>query len=259
MDLESLLRAVADGGLSVQDALQQATTRPEADLGFARVDLDRFRRRGIPEVIFCPGKSAEQVVEIVASLSEAGQNVLATRATAEVYAEVKRRFADAVFHEAARAITLDRAPLPEPVGQVAVVTAGTSDIPVAEEAALVAERMGARVVRIFDVGVAGLHRLMPHVETLRASTAIVVAAGMEGALPSVVGGLVDRPLIAVPTSIGYGLGLKGVAALLAMLNSCVPGISVVNVDNGFGAGVSAALINRVAHQAGSNRSRARRE
>lgn len=245
MDWESLLQNVRDGDVDVEAALQQIRSQAEIDLGFARIDVDRHRRRGLPEVIFSSGKTEQQVLEIVTALAEAGQNVLATRAWPSLYERVHDHHPGAVFHEVARAITLDVSAPPEPVGQVAVVSAGTSDIPVAEEACLVAERMGARVVKIFDVGVAGLHRLMPHLDTLKASRAVVVVAGMEGALPSVIGGMIDRPIIAVPTSIGYGLNLQGLSALLAMLNTCVPGITVVNVDNGFGAGVSAALINRI--------------
>ena len=214
------------------------------DLGFAQVDTDRLHRRGLPEVIFCPGKTAEQIVQIVGALKSAGQNAYATRADQEIYKQVAESFPEAVFHADARAITLDVAPAETPVGLVAVVSAGTSDIPVAAEAALTAERMGAKVERILDVGVAGLHRLMQHLDVLRSARAIVVVAGMEGALPSVVGGLLDKPIIAVPTSVGYGTSMNGLAALLAMLNSCVPGISVVNIDNGFGAGVAAAMINR---------------
>ena len=217
----------------------------EENLGFARIDLDRRRRKGIPEVIYSAGKTPDQIVQIIGVFKKARQNVLCTRATREVYDAVLRAHPDAVYHEAARMISLDMVERPNPTGRVSVVCAGTSDIPVAEEAALTAEWMGARVERINDVGVAGLHRLMNHLDTLRSSRAVVVVAGMEGALPSVVGGLIDRPIIAVPTSVGYGTSLQGVAALLAMLNTCVPGIAVVNIDNGFGAGVMAALINRV--------------
>jgi len=245
MDWKKLLEQVQAGEVPVDEALASMHQNYERDLGFARIDVDRHRRRGLPEVIFCSGKTPEQVVAIVGGMDEAGQNVLATRAGPELFQAVQARFPAACYHEAARAITLDVQPLPEPVGQVAVVTAGTADVPVAEEAALVAERMGAGVVKIFDVGVAGLHRLMPHVEVLKASRVVIVAAGMEGALPSVVGGLIDRPVIAVPTSVGYGINLQGAVAMLAMLNTCVPGITVVNIDNGFGAGVAAALINRV--------------
>ena len=218
--------------------------RGHIDLGFAKVDTDRLQRCGLPEVIFCPGKTDGQIVRIMKAMKKAGQNVLATRATKEQFRAVKKALPGAAYHEMARAITLDVVALPRRTGLVAVVCAGTSDIPVGEEAALTAERMGARVERVFDVGVAGLHRLVKHLDLLRSARAVVVVAGMEGALPSVVGGLIDRPIIAVPTSIGYGISMHGVAALLAMLNSCVPGISVVNIDNGFSAGVAAAMINR---------------
>lgn len=240
--IQDLLKRVADGGVSVDDAMTRLGSIH--DLGFAQIDLDRARRRGLPEVIFTPGKKPEHVVEIFRAMSAAGQPAFATRVPDAVRTAVQAAFPEVVWHDEARALTLDPGPLPAPIGQVAVVSAGTSDGPVAAEAALTAERMGARVVRIADVGVAGLHRLMPHLATLRASRAVVVAAGMEGALASVVGGLIDRPIIAVPTSVGYGCGFNGLAALLAMLNSCVPGISVVNIDNGFGAGVAAAMINR---------------
>lgn len=220
------------------------STKREDDLGFARVDIERPMRCGLPEVIYCPGKTAEQVASIVISLKTAGQDVLATRATPEQYAAVHKQVPEAKYHETARAITVDVAPAAKPIGRIAVVCAGTSDLPVAEEAALTAQRMGATVERFFDVGVAGLHRLMKHIDSLKSCRAVVVVAGMEGALPSVVGGLIDKPIIAVPTSVGYGASMQGIAALLAMLNSCVPGISVVNIDNGFGAGVAAALINR---------------
>ena len=212
------------------------------------MDTDRLRRRGLPEVIYCPGKTSGQIIEIMKALKEAGQNVLATRVDPDDAVLIAGAVPGAVHHRDARAVTVDSTPPPEPVGLVVVVCAGTSDVPVAEEAALTAERMGAKVERVYDAGVAGLHRVMKHIELLRSARAVVVVAGMEGALPSVVGGLIDRPVIAVPTSIGYGTSLKGLAALLAMLNSCVPGISVVNIDNGFGAGVSAAMINRVAEQ-----------
>jgi NCAIR mutase (PurE)-related protein len=244
MNLQELLEQVARGDVPVQDALRVLETDSLKDLGFARVDTDRPRRRGIPEAVFCPGKTPEQLAGIVTALKEAGQDVLATRASPELYDAVARVHPAAVYHEAARAITLDVSKRAAPSGQVAIVTAGTADIPVAEEAALAAERMGARVERVYDVGVAGLHRLMRYLDVLKSSRAVVVVAGMEGALPSVVGGLIDRPIVAVPTSVGYSMNLNGLTALLAMLNTCVPGITVVNVDNGFGAGVAAAMINR---------------
>lgn len=244
MNLNDILKQVQAGALSVAAAEKRLGAMAESDLGFARVDLDRQRRRGLPEVIYCPGKTAEQITRIMTELAAAGQNILATRATPEQYAIVRQTHPQAVYHELARAITLPMAAAPAPAGQVAVVCAGTSDISVAEEAALTAECMHARTERLYDVGVAGLHRLLKHLPTLKRSRAIVVVAGMEGALPSVVGGLVDSPIIAVPTSVGYGTNFKGLSALLAMLNTCVPGITVVNIDNGFGAGVAAALINR---------------
>lgn len=224
----------------------------QEDLGFATVDTGRLRRRGLSEVIFCPGKTAAQIVAIMKSLRDGGQNVFATRATRQLYDEVKAEIPELVYHEQARSITMDVAPIARTSGLVVVVCAGTADLPVAEEAALAAERMGARVERVRDVGVAGLHRLMPHLPVLRSACAVVVVAGMEGALPSVVGGLIDRPVIAVPTSVGYGTNMQGVAALLAMLNSCVPGIMVVNIDNGFGAGVGAAMISRVTRTEAEN-------
>ncbi len=216
----------------------------EADLRFARVDLARSRRCGLAEVIYCPGKTPAQVARIAGALVAAGQNVLATRASPEQAEAVRGRHPGAVYHRAARLIALRARPPAWPIGSVAVVCAGTADLPVAEEAALTAAFMGARVVRVYDVGVAGLHRLLARVAVLRRARALVVVAGMEGALPSVVGGLVDRPIVAVPTSVGYGVHFGGLAPLLAMLNACAPGVTVVNIDNGFGAGVAAALINR---------------
>jgi pyridinium-3,5-biscarboxylic acid mononucleotide synthase len=245
MQPEDILKKVAAGTLPVEEALRLLQARPEENLGFARIDLERHRRRGIPEVVFSSGKTPDQVIRIISVFKDARQNVLCTRAGHEMFDAVSRAHPEAAYHAEARMITLDVTERPPPAGQVAVVSAGTSDIPVAEEAAVTAEWMGARVERIYDVGVAGLHRLMNHIDTLRASRAVVVVAGMEGALPSVVGGLIDRPIVAVPTSIGYGTHLQGLAPLLAMLNTCVPGIAVVNIDNGFGAGVTAALINRV--------------
>ena len=246
MDLTHILQQVAAGRLDAAEAQRLIQSAGEGDLGFARIDLERADRCGLSEVVFGQGKTPDQIVRIVTALLDAGQNAFVTRAEPGACARVQQAFPEAVHHEAARIIAVRQdAPAP-PQGQVAVVCAGTSDIPVAEEAAVTAEWMGAKVERVFDVGVAGLHRLMRRLDILRASRALVVAAGMEGALPSVVGGLVDRPLIAVPTSIGYGMNLNGISALLAMLNSCAAGITVVNVDNGFGAGVAAAKINRLA-------------
>lgn len=249
MDLKSLLQNVASGSITPEDALRTISAHGEDNLGFARVDTGRPHRQGMPEVIFCPGKTPDQVTAIVASIRKAGQDVLATRASKELFDAVAKTHPDAQYHELARAITVKVTAPVQPAGLVAVVSAGTADLPVAEEAALTAAWMGAKVERVFDVGVAGLHRLMKHLDLLRSARAVIVAAGMEGALPSVVGGLIDRPIVAVPTSIGYGMNLGGIAALLAMLNSCAPGVMVVNVDNGFGAGVCAALINRLGEKA----------
>jgi hypothetical protein len=249
MDLLNILERVRSGALSPADAVPLLDATAERNIGFARVDLHRLRRRGFPEVIYCPGKTADQIAAIMNAFAEAGQDVLATRISPEQAAVVLRAHPAAQHHTEARLITLRLSPPAAGRGRVGVVCAGTSDIPVAEEAALTAEYLGAAVERVYDVGVAGLHRLLRHLETLRACRALVVVAGMEGALPSVVGGLVTCPLVAVPTSVGYGTGLQGFAALLAMLNTCVPGITVVNIDNGFGAGVAAALINRTGESA----------
>ena len=214
------------------------------DLHFAKPDYERQTRCGVPEVIYGAGKTAAQLVAILRAMNAAGQNAFATRVSPEQAAAVCAQQPTAFYREEARILTCDIAPLPAPCGKVAVLCAGTSDLPVAEEAAITAERLGARVDRIYDVGVAGLHRLLSRRERFADARAIVVVAGMEGALPSVVGGLVDRPVIAVPTSIGYGASFQGLAALLGMLNTCAAGVTVVNIDNGFGAGVAAAQINR---------------
>lgn len=244
MSLQHLLQAVARGELAPSKARREIESLREKDLGFARIDTDRQRRRGFPEVIFSQGKTPAQVVRIVTALTEAGQNALATRVSPEQATAVLKVYPKARYHEASRVLTLDVAKRPRPTGCIAVLSAGTTDIPVAEEAALVAEAMGAKVERVYDVGVAGLHRLLHHLPVMKRARVMVVVAGMEGALPSVVGGLTNCPVIAVPTSIGYGTSMGGITALLAMLNSCVPGITVVNIDNGFGAGVAAAMINR---------------
>jgi NCAIR mutase (PurE)-related protein len=248
MNVRELLDRVAAGETSPADAAAQLEIDSEVNLEFARVDLSRAGRQGLPEVIFCPGKTPGQIAQVIQALNGAGQNALASRASREVYDQVAAIVPGCVYHEAARAISSDVQPLVEATGLVLVVSAGTSDQDIAAEAALVAQRMGARVELIQDVGVSGLHRLLRHVDRMRAANAVVVVAGMEGALPSVVGGLIDRPVIAVPTSVGYGANLKGIAALLGMLNSCAAGVTVVNIDNGFGAGVAAALINRVAER-----------
>jgi pyridinium-3,5-biscarboxylic acid mononucleotide synthase len=242
-DVRRLLRAVRAGKLGVEEALHSLRTLPVDELGFAAVDTHRALRRGFPEAIYGPGKTPQQIVAIMRSLREAGQSVLVTRVGADVFEAVRRVEPRAEHHEIARAIVVRGKRRGALRPGVVVVTAGTADLPVAEEAALAAELMGQKVERIHDVGVAGLHRLMAHVRTLTRASVIVAVAGMEGALPSVIAGMTDCPVIAVPTSTGYGAGAGGQAALLAMLNSCAPGLTVVNIDNGYGAGCSAALIN----------------
>jgi len=244
--LEALLQSVRSGQVSVEEALQRLRRLPFEDMGFAKLDHHRAIRCGFPEVIFCPGKTAEQVRAIFARLAVGGGNVLATRADPRVYELVAADFPAAEYHDLARAITLRQGSAPQPIGQVAIVAAGTSDLSVAEEARVTAEIMDQHVTTHYDVGVAGLHRLLAESESLQSANVIVVAAGMEGALASVVGGLVAVPVIAVPTSVGYGASFGGVAALLSMLNSCASGVSVVNIDNGFGAGYIAAMINKQA-------------
>lgn len=244
-ELHSLLKEVAAGTRTPEEIAALLAQADERFHPFARIDTDRPRRTGIPEVVYCPGKTHDQVISIIQTLRDAGQRVLATRADEAVAHAVARAIPEIVHHPLARALTLDSHSRAKPVGAISVLSAGTADLSVAEEAALTAEWMGANVTRIFDVGVAGLHRLLKHLPVLREQRALVVVAGMEGALPSVVAGLVSCPLVAVPTSVGYGMNLGGISALLAMLNSCAPGITVVNVDNGFGAGVAAARINRI--------------
>jgi NCAIR mutase (PurE)-related protein len=243
--LVELMEQVRDGRVPVEVAVEQLRDLPYEDLGFARLDHHRALRQGLPEVVFCQGKTPAQVGEIVARLAAAHDRVLATRATPDHYTAVRERVADAAYHERARAIVVDRVREREQRPGVLVVTAGTSDIPVAEEAALTAELMGNAVERLYDVGVAGIHRLLDNGRKVQQARVIVVVAGMEGALASVVGGLARGPVIAVPTSVGYGASFGGLAALLAMLNSCAPGVAVVNIDNGFGAGYLAGVINRM--------------
>lgn len=242
--IKALLEAVRRGDLSVDDALARLRDLPYADLSFAKVDLHRSLRGGAPEAVFCHGKTPEQVVAILARLAQQHDNVLATRAPEEVVRAVAAAGLRARYHAEARILVVNPKPV-EGVGLIAVVSAGTSDILVAEEAAVTAEVLGNRVERIYDCGVAGLHRLLDHHHLLTEAHVIIAVAGMEGALPSVIGGLVDRPVIAVPTSVGYGASFGGIAALLTMLNSCAPGVSVVNIDNGYGAAHQANLINKL--------------
>jgi NCAIR mutase (PurE)-related protein len=241
-----LLRQVRDRRLTVEGAVRQLKSLAIHDLEFARVDGHRSLRKGFPEVIYCEGKTPAQVVAIAKKILQHNDTLLATRAGKDTYRAVKRAFPAARYHQAARAITVEHRPLPKRPGTIAVLCAGTTDIPVAEEAAVTAEIMGNRVKKFYDVGVAGLHRLLALNDELLDANVLIVVAGMEGALPSVVGGLVDKPVIAVPTSVGYGASFGGIAALLAMLNSCAAGVTVVNINNGFGAGHAASLINQLA-------------
>ena len=243
--VRALLEAVASGAVTTEQALLRLRTLPVEDLRFARVDLHRSLRHGVPEAVFCTGKRPEQVVAIARTLADEHDNILCTRAETAVVEALLASGLDCRVHAEARLVVVKPRPA-EGVGLIAVVSAGTSDMPVAEEAAVTAETMGNRVERIYDCGVAGLHRLVPHLDRLDEANAIIAVAGMEGALPSVIGGLVDRPVIAVPTSVGYGASLGGIAALLAMLNSCAPGVSVVNIDNGYGAAAQANQINKLA-------------
>jgi pyridinium-3,5-biscarboxylic acid mononucleotide synthase len=238
-----LLKLFRTGKVSLEHTLGAFQSAPVAELGFAAVDTHRALRKGFPEVIFGAGKTPEQVVRIAAKLAEQKQPVLVTRITSLHARAIRRKFKYAVHHAEARCVTITKQPLPKRSGIIAILCAGTSDIPVAEEAAVTADIMGNRVERLFDVGVAGLHRLLNRYEQIQRANVLVVVAGMEGALPSVVAGLVSRPVIAVPTSIGYGASFGGIAALLGMLNSCGSGVTVVNIDNGFGAGYAAAQIN----------------
>ncbi len=241
-----LLEQFRTGKIPREKILRAFQAAPVADLGFAQVDTHRALRKNFPEVIFGGGKTPEQVVKIAAKLLAHGQQVLITRITAEHVRALKKKIRRTVHHPLARCVTIEKKPLPKRAGFIAVVCAGTSDLPVAEEAAVTAEVMGNRVERIHDVGVAGLHRMLARLDVLQRANVIVAVAGMEGALPSVLAGLVAKPVIAVPTSVGYGASFGGVAALLAMLNSCGSGVTVVNIDNGFGAGYAASQINSLA-------------
>lgn len=234
----------AAGDLSLENAAVKLKNLSFEDIGFARVDHARASRQGFPEVIFGKGKTPAQIVGIFEKLLAKSPNLLITRASAEVFGEIRNVYSDAEWHESASLIRVWRDKTVSGTSEIAIVTAGTSDIPVAEEAALTAETMGNKVLRIWDAGVAGIHRILAEREVLQGSRVVIVAAGMEGALPSVVGGLVSVPVIAVPTSIGYGASFGGIAALLGMLNSCSSNVTVVNIDNGFGAGFVASLINK---------------
>ncbi|HHY85005.1 MAG TPA: nickel pincer cofactor biosynthesis protein LarB [Verrucomicrobia bacterium] len=244
-----LLEKFRAGGVGRGEVLRAFQAAPVVDLGFAQLDTHRELRKGFPEVVFGSGKTVAQVVAIASKLLEKNQSVLATRLTPEQARALKKKFRSAVHHELARCVTIVRKPLPKRPGTIAVVCAGTSDLPIMEEAAVTAEVMGNRVERVADVGVAGVHRLLNRLETIQRANVVIVVAGMEGALPSVVAGLVSTPVIAVPTSVGYGASFGGLAALLGMLNSCGSGVTVVNIDNGFGAGYAASQINALCERA----------
>ncbi len=243
--VERLLKDLKGGKVTVKEAMEALRALPYEDLGFAKIDTHREIRRGIPEAVYCPGKTDEQIVSIVRAMVDSRSLALATRASPQTFKKIKQSLdgVPVAYHEKARMVVAGRPPVASR-GNVLVVTAGTSDIPVAEEAAVTAEVLGNRVTRLYDVGVAGIHRVLDQRELLQDAKVIIVVAGMEGALPSVVAGLVDAPVIAVPTSVGYGASFDGLAALLAMMNACSPGVAVVNIDNGFGAGYLASVMNR---------------
>ncbi len=243
--VERLLRDLKDGKVTVKEAMEGLRALPYEDLGFAKIDSHREIRRGIPEAVYCPGKTTDQIVAIVKRMVASHSLALATRASPEIFERIQESLdgTPVAYHERARLVVAGKTP-PARRGNVLVVTAGTSDIPVAEETAVTAEVLGNHVTRLYDVGVAGIHRVLDQRGLLEKAKVVVVVAGMEGALPSVVAGLVDVPVIAVPTSVGYGASFDGLAALLAMMNACSPGVAVVNIDNGFGAGYLASVMNR---------------
>lgn len=243
-EIEKILQQFKSGQVEIEEVLGKLKHFPYDDLGFVKIDTQRQLRKGFPEVIFCQGKTLEQITKIAKRIKETEGKIVATRATPEVYQGIKKIIPEVTFFKEAKIVAVEEK---KKVSSkfILVVSGGTADIPVAEEAAVIAELMGNRVDRLYDVGVAGLHRLLTNSKKLLAANVLIVVAGMEGALPSVVGGLVDKPIIAVPTSVGYGANFKGFSALLTMLNSCAPGLAVVNIDNGFGAGYMASLINQL--------------
>ncbi|RJP20579.1 MAG: nickel pincer cofactor biosynthesis protein LarB [Candidatus Omnitrophota bacterium] len=242
--IRDLLEKVKSDSLSIDEAIAALKHFPYEDIGIATIDHHRSLRQGVPEVVFCQNKETEDIIKIVERLRENQQPVLATRVLPQAADELVRRFQDAVFYERGKAVTIGESEIEAGIGNVLVICAGTSDLPVAEEAVITARFMGSNTTQLTDVGVAGIHRLLGRLDTIHAANVIVVVAGMEGALASVVGGLVEVPVIAVPTSVGYGASFGGLSALLTMLNSCSAGVTVVNIDNGFGAGFAAGVINR---------------
>ncbi len=247
--IKSLLHQLKEGKLDIEDAISRLKNLPYEDLGFAMVDHHRQLRTGCPETIFSEGKTPEQIRGIVERMLDKNANIMATRADRNVYEALQDLGPNVHYHEAARIVVISQQVIPKTKSTILVITAGTSDIPIAEEAAVTAETMGNRVERLFDVGVAGIHRLLSNKHKIDTANVVVIVAGMDGALPSVVAGLTDKPVIAVPTSIGYGASFGGLAALLTMLNSCANGVTVVNIDNGYGAGYSASVINGIAEKA----------
>ena len=247
-DAREILEKVKNGDMTVEEAEKYFKSAPFVDLGYAKLDYHRKVRTGFPEVVFCEGKSDEHIVSIFVKLYEEDGRVLGTRATQHQYELIKASLPKAEYDIVSRIIKIEQEPQSDKIGDIAVCCGGTADIPVAEEAATVAEYFGNNVRKIYDIGISGLHRLLSHVEDLQSANCIIAVAGMEGALPSVLGGLVSVPVIAVPTSVGYGASFQGVSALLTMINSCANGISVVNIDNGFGAGYIASQINRLAER-----------
>jgi len=243
--LESLLQKVKESEVSIEDAMQTLSSLPFDDLGFAMIDHHRHLRVGYPEVIYCEGKTTDQVIKIFENMVSRQVNILATRASIALYEAIKPLYMDAKYNEAARVITLTHEAVPMTEDYIAIVAAGTSDLPVVEEAYETAVAFGNRVEKVVDVGVAGIHRLFARLDVIRGAKVVIIVAGMEGALASVVAGLVDKPVIAVPTSVGYGASFGGISALLTMLNSCASGVTVVNIDNGFGAAYAASQINRL--------------
>lgn len=245
IELEKILKGINAGTVSVDEAMEKLRDFPYTDLGFARIDHHRELRTGYPEIVYCAGKTPEQVRTIFEAMDGHDNNIIGTRAGKELFSYISPFFPEAVYYETARIISIKKKDIRPPLSKIAIITAGTSDIPVAEEAAVTAELLGNDVVRIYDAGVAGIHRLVDKLPEIRACRVSVVIAGMEGALASVVGGLVNMPVIAVPTSVGYGASFEGISALLAMMTSCAAGVTVVNIDNGFGAGFAASRINRL--------------
>lgn len=247
-NIESLLNGVKNGDVSIEQAALEIQRQPFTDIGYAKIDNHRAMRSGHPEVVFCEGKTPEQITGIMKSMMDSGiSNIMGTRASREIYKSVSEACGkeNVIYHEMARIVTVSQTEWVTQGKKILVISGGTSDIPVAEEAMVTASMMGQYVETVYDVGVAGIHRLLSNLDILLSANVIIAVAGMEGALASVVGGLVDKPVIAVPTSVGYGANFGGLAALLAMLNSCASGVTVVNIDNGFGAGYAAALMNRL--------------